>query len=227
MSEGLAAGEIVDVLGSPTETAPNLGPLRRVPRLDRGQDRAPQHPDPSAREAAARARSRAGAAPTKHRPRSSREQIERFCVATSCARSQAPRSSQRLVEIAQEPARRRGAATSSSGSAARRRPSTTRSPAVRRGPAADPQFAAIASELVKSIRDDLTVDWADRESSEAAIRRKIKRLLRQHKYAPPASPQRGRGATRQPLHAARARAGKGALPLLAGCRGQLFEYEPG
>jgi type I restriction enzyme R subunit len=43
---------------------------------------------------------------------------------------------------------------------------------------ADPQLAKIASELVKSIRADLTVDWTDRESSEAAIRVKIKRLLR-------------------------------------------------
>ncbi len=42
---------------------------------------------------------------------------------------------------------------------------------------ADPQIAAIAAELVKSVRADQTVDWADRESSEAAIRRKIKRLL--------------------------------------------------
>lgn len=52
---------------------------------------------------------------------------------------------------------------------------------------ADPQLAAIASELVKSIRANLAVDWADRESSEAAIRRKIKRLLRKHDYRPPAA----------------------------------------
>ena len=30
------------------------------------------------------------------------------------------------------------------------------------------------------------MDWADRASTEAAIRRKIKQLLRQHKYEPPA-----------------------------------------
>jgi type I restriction enzyme R subunit len=50
--------------------------------------------------------------------------------------------------------------------------------------ATDPQVAVIARELAKSIRADLTVDWADRESSEAAIRRKIRRLLRQHHYQP-------------------------------------------
>lgn len=53
--------------------------------------------------------------------------------------------------------------------------------------ATDPQVAVIARELAKSIRADLAVDWADRESSEAAIRRKIRRLLRQHKYEPPAT----------------------------------------
>ena len=43
---------------------------------------------------------------------------------------------------------------------------------------ADPQLASIAAELVKSIRNDLSVDWADRANTEAAIRTKIKRLLR-------------------------------------------------
>src|SRR6185312_12953816 len=58
---------------------------------------------------------------------------------------------------------------------------------------ADPQLAAIASELVKSIRADLSVDWADRESSEAAIRVKIKRLLRKHHYKPPSTTAGGDG----------------------------------
>jgi type I restriction enzyme R subunit len=57
---------------------------------------------------------------------------------------------------------------------------------------ADPQLATIAKELVTSIRVDLSVDWASRESSEAAIRRKIKRLLRRHKYQPP-TPGNGGG----------------------------------
>jgi type I restriction enzyme, R subunit len=49
---------------------------------------------------------------------------------------------------------------------------------------ADPQLAKIAHELVASIRADLSVDWTRRESAEATIRRKIKRLLRQHGYKP-------------------------------------------
>ena len=51
---------------------------------------------------------------------------------------------------------------------------------------ADPELATIAHELVAAIRSDLTVDWADREATEAKIRTKIKRLLRKHRYKPPA-----------------------------------------
>ena len=52
---------------------------------------------------------------------------------------------------------------------------------------ADPALAKIAHELVDSIRTGLTVDWADRAATEAKIRAKIKRLLRKHKYRPPAA----------------------------------------
>jgi type I restriction enzyme R subunit len=52
---------------------------------------------------------------------------------------------------------------------------------------ADPQLSEIARELVRLIKADLTVDWADHESSEAAIRSRIKHLLRRFKYEPPAS----------------------------------------
>ena len=50
---------------------------------------------------------------------------------------------------------------------------------------ADPDLAKIAHELVEGIRTDRTVDWADREATEARVRAKIKRLLRKHKYRPP------------------------------------------
>lgn len=50
---------------------------------------------------------------------------------------------------------------------------------------ADPELAKIARALVSSIKADLTIDWADHEASEAAIRVKIKRILRTHKYEPP------------------------------------------
>jgi type I restriction enzyme R subunit len=58
---------------------------------------------------------------------------------------------------------------------------------------ADPQLADIARDLVKSIKADLTIDWADHEATEAAIRAKIKRLLRRHGYRAPQS-----GGGRQP-----------------------------
>ena len=58
---------------------------------------------------------------------------------------------------------------------------------------ADPHLAVIAHDLVEGIRSDLSVDWADRESTEAKIRAKIKRLLRKHKYQPPRAPSGGGG----------------------------------
>jgi type I restriction enzyme, R subunit len=47
---------------------------------------------------------------------------------------------------------------------------------------ADETLKAIASDLVRSIKADLSVDWADRANTEAAIRSKIKRLLRKPEY---------------------------------------------
>ena len=58
---------------------------------------------------------------------------------------------------------------------------------------ADPKLAAIAHDLVDGIRTDLTVDWADRQATEAKVRAKIKRLLRKHSYQPP-RPKGGGGA---------------------------------
>lgn len=52
--------------------------------------------------------------------------------------------------------------------------------------AVDPQIAEIARDLVKGIRADLSVDWTSHENREALIRRKVKRLLRKHDYTPPA-----------------------------------------
>jgi type I restriction enzyme R subunit len=46
---------------------------------------------------------------------------------------------------------------------------------------ADPDLAALAHQLAENIRKDLSVDWTDREATEAKIRTKIKRLLRRNK----------------------------------------------
>lgn len=58
---------------------------------------------------------------------------------------------------------------------------------------ADPDTLMLARELVKNIRADLTVDWTSRESAEAAIRVKIKHIIRKSKYQPPAELQHGGG----------------------------------
>jgi type I restriction enzyme R subunit len=60
---------------------------------------------------------------------------------------------------------------------------------------ADPKLAAIAHDLVQTLRNSgkLRVDWTDHASSQAAIRRIIKRLLRKHHYEPPARVPRGGG----------------------------------
>jgi type I restriction enzyme R subunit len=75
----------------------------------------------------------------------------------------------------------RAIATSNLASPRRRRLSTTRSQAGVEHVSADPDLAAIAHELVESIRKDLTVDWTDREATQAKVRTKIKRLLRRHR----------------------------------------------
>jgi type I restriction enzyme R subunit len=51
---------------------------------------------------------------------------------------------------------------------------------------ADPKIATIAHDLVQSIRGDLAVDWTSREDTKAKIRTKVKRLLKKHGYTPPA-----------------------------------------
>jgi type I restriction enzyme R subunit len=70
--------------------------------------------------------------------------------------------------------------------------------------AADPRIAAIARDLVKGIRADLSVDWTSHESREALIRRKIKRLLRKHRYHPPEKVRSGGGGGRMTLESATA-----------------------
>ena len=47
--------------------------------------------------------------------------------------------------------------------------------------------------MIVDIRTDLTVDWADRQATEAKVRARIKRLLRKHKYQPPARKTGGGG----------------------------------
>jgi type I restriction enzyme R subunit len=58
---------------------------------------------------------------------------------------------------------------------------------------ADPKLVEITRELVKGIRSDLAVDWTSDESTEAAIRRRIKHLLRRHRGELPTPPTPSNG----------------------------------
>ena len=49
----------------------------------------------------------------------------------------------------------------------------------------DPQLAELVRELVATIKRNLSIDWADRESSKAKIQAAVKRLLRRKGYKPP------------------------------------------
>jgi type I restriction enzyme R subunit len=42
----------------------------------------------------------------------------------------------------------------------------------------------IATELVRTIKGNLSVDWVHRQSARANIRRLVKRLLRKYGYPP-------------------------------------------
>jgi type I restriction enzyme R subunit len=51
----------------------------------------------------------------------------------------------------------------------------------------DMQLRAIARDLLKSVRENATIDWSLRESVRAGIRLKIKKILRKHGYPPDAT----------------------------------------
>jgi type I restriction enzyme R subunit len=42
----------------------------------------------------------------------------------------------------------------------------------------------IAQELTQNLRDNLTVDWSERESVRAKLRLMVKRILKKYKYPP-------------------------------------------
>ena len=48
----------------------------------------------------------------------------------------------------------------------------------------DETLRAIAQELVKTVRDNATIDWTLRENVRAQLRVLVRRILRQHGYPP-------------------------------------------
>ena len=45
-------------------------------------------------------------------------------------------------------------------------------------------FVARQTELTQRLRDNLTVDWSERESVRAKLRLMVKRILKKYKYPP-------------------------------------------
>ena len=48
----------------------------------------------------------------------------------------------------------------------------------------DETLRAIARELVKTVRNNVTIDWTLRENVRANLRRHVRRILRRHGYPP-------------------------------------------
>ena len=48
----------------------------------------------------------------------------------------------------------------------------------------DETLKKIAHELTENLRQNITVDWAQRESVQAKLRLMVKRILRKYKYPP-------------------------------------------
>ena len=48
----------------------------------------------------------------------------------------------------------------------------------------DETLCTIASELVETVRNNVTIDWTLRESVRASLRRYVRRVLRRHGYPP-------------------------------------------
>ncbi|MCX6341259.1 MAG: DUF3387 domain-containing protein, partial [Fimbriimonadales bacterium] len=48
----------------------------------------------------------------------------------------------------------------------------------------DAQLRSIAQELVQAVKNNVTIDWTQRENVKANLRVIIKRILRKHGYPP-------------------------------------------
>jgi type I restriction enzyme, R subunit len=193
MSEGLAAGEIVDVLAVAEQDRPEISVLSDE-FLDSIAAKT-EHPNIQIRllEKLLKGEIRGRARTSQAQAKIFSEQIEAVLRRYEARQISSAEVVERLVEIAKSlrEARRRHEQLGLGVEEAAFYDALAGG--IEDGKA-DPQLAAIANELVKGIRADLSVDWADRESSEAAIRRKIKRLLRKHNYQPPAPTAGGGGA---------------------------------
>jgi type I restriction enzyme, R subunit len=199
-SEGLAAGEIVDVLGLADDDRPEISVLSDE-FLDTLQRRIPQE---SLRIALLRkllndeVRVRSTRNPMQSQLFSDR--IEGVLARYRARQITSEAVIKALVELAKEmrEARRRHEQLGLTEEEAAFYDALAGG--VEDG-VVDTELAKIAHEVVTAIRSRLEVggiDWTSRESMQAEMRRTIKRLLRKHRYQPPA-PRNGGGGSHQPM----------------------------
>jgi type I restriction enzyme R subunit len=180
MSEGLAAGEVVDVLGLADDDRPELSVLS-----DEFLDSLPgktEHRNVQVRLLEKLLRDEVKSRMRTNRIRAQRfgERVQDVLRRYELKQLTSAEVIKRLVEIAKElrDARHRHEQLGLSEEEA------AFYDALAGGVehvTAHPDLAAIAHELVVSIRSDLTVDWTNREATQAKVRTKIKRLLRRHR----------------------------------------------
>ncbi len=184
MSEGLAAGDVIETLALADQDRPDISVLSEE-FLDSIAAKT-EHPNIQIRllekllKNEVKSRSRTNQAQAKLFA----EQLDAVLHRYELRQISSAEVVQRLVEIARS-LREAGRRHEQLGLTAEEAAFYDALAGGADAPNVDPQLAKIARDLVKSIREDLTVDWADRASTEAAIRRKIRRLLREHEYKPP------------------------------------------
>jgi type I restriction enzyme R subunit len=200
-SEGLAAGEIVDVLGMAGEDRPEISVLSDE-FLDTLEKRIPQ---PNLRLALMRkllndeVRVRSKRNPMQAQLFS--DKIEGLLARYRARQITSEEIIKALVELAKEmrEARRRHQQLGLSEEEAAFYDALVGG--VEDG-VVDTELAKIAHEVVVAIRSRLEVggiDWTSRESMQAEMRRTIKRLLRKHQYQPPVAPGNGGGAMHEAM----------------------------
>ncbi len=194
MSEGLAAGEIVDVLGIAADERPELSVLSDE-FLDSmaGRDER-RNTQRKLLEKLLRDEIRGRLRSNRAQARRFSEQLDAVLLRYENQQLTSAEVVARLVEIAKR-LRDAGRRHEELGLSEEE---TAFYDALAGGAehvSADPELATIAHELVEAIRADLTVDWTNRESAEAKIRTKIKRLLRRHRATVLAGGRGGRGGS--------------------------------
>jgi type I restriction enzyme, R subunit len=183
-SEGLAAGEVIDVLGLAEQDRPNLSVLSDD-FLDTLGQRVPQ--ENLRRRLLERLLSEEIRVQGQQNPMQAQlfgDRLDRVLAAYDRRQLTSAQVIERLIELAKELRESRRRHDELGLSAEEVAFYDALAGTAEDGPV-DPRLAKIAQELVQNIRADLSVDWTNRESTEAAIRRKIKRLLRTHGYKPP------------------------------------------